>query len=52
MTRKEAIELFGSVRKLAEALGVSVQAIYAWPEELDQKRADWTIGAAVRLGIK
>lgn len=37
MTKQEAIDYFGGakdggVRKLADALGISVQAIYDWPE--------------------
>ena len=40
MDKKEAIEKFGSTRKLAEALGISVQAIYQWPEELTRAIAD------------
>jgi len=50
MTKSQAIELFGSVKALADALGIQPQAIYQWPEALDQKRADWVKGAALRLG--
>lgn len=50
MTKAQAIAMFGSVKALADAIGVQPQAIYQWPEELDQKRADWVKGAALRLG--
>lgn len=34
MTKSEAIKHYGSVRLLAEALGVWVQTVYKWPEQL------------------
>ena len=40
MDKKEAIQKFGSTRKLAEALGISVQAIYQWPDKLTRSIAD------------
>lgn len=34
MTKSEAVTHFGSVKKLADALGLrSVQAVYQWPED-------------------
>lgn len=39
MTTSEAIREFGSVRKLAAALDLSVQAIYKWGEEVPPLRA-------------
>lgn len=38
MKTQDAISHFGSVRKLAEALGLSVQAIYAWGDEVPRLR--------------
>lgn len=38
MKTEEAIVEFGSVRKLAAALGLSVQAIYAWGENVPPLR--------------
>lgn len=32
MTTKEAVDYYGSVRALAQALGVSTQLIYQWGE--------------------
>ena len=52
MTKIEAIKRFGSVRKLAAALGISVQAVYQWPDTLEQATSDRIVGAAVRLKIK
>jgi hypothetical protein len=49
MRKTHAIEIFGSVRALADALGIQPQAIYQWPDDLDQKRVDWIKGAALRL---
>ena len=39
MTKKEAIAHFGSIAKLAKALGISVQAIYKWGEHVPPVRA-------------
>lgn len=39
MKTQDAINQFGTVRKLAEALGLSVQAIYAWGENVPPLRA-------------
>ena len=40
MTKQEALDLFdGSARKLAEAIGVSVQAIHQWADEVPELRA-------------
>lgn len=39
MKTSEAIATFGSTRKLAERLGLSVQAIYKWGEEVPPLRA-------------
>ena len=38
MKTSEAIALFGSVRNLAAALGLTVQAIYAWGEQVPPLR--------------
>lgn len=51
MTKTQAIELFGSKAAIARALGVSRQAVQAWPESLDRKRSDQILGAATRLDI-
>ena len=32
MKKKDAIDYFGSARALAEALGISRQAVYQWPD--------------------
>ena len=37
MKKTEAINLFGgSVRKAADSLGISTQAVHQWPEDLGQ----------------
>lgn len=51
MKKNEAIELFGSVKSLAEALGITRQAIYKLPDDLPFAHADRINGAALRLGL-
>lgn len=50
MTKKEAMEVFGSGAALGRALGISRAAIWQWPDQLDQKQTDMVVGAAIRLG--
>lgn len=50
MKKDEAIAIFGSTRAMADALGVTRQAIYQWPDVLPQDQEDRVTGAAVRLG--
>jgi hypothetical protein len=38
MKTSNAIELFGSVRALADALGITVHAIYQWGDEVPKLR--------------
>jgi DNA-binding transcriptional regulator YdaS (Cro superfamily) len=51
MTKKQALKLFGGLKPMAEALGISRQAIDQWPKILTQKQADWVLGALMRLGL-
>jgi hypothetical protein len=51
MQKSEAIKLFGSVKALSEALGVTRQAFYKCQNELPQGMADRINGAALRLGL-
>jgi len=39
MKTTAAIEAFGSVKALADALGITVQAVYQWGEEVPALRA-------------
>lgn len=55
MTKSGALKMFGetrsdAVKRLAEALGISRQAIYQWPDDLPQDTVDRVVGAAVRTG--
>jgi DNA-binding transcriptional regulator YdaS (Cro superfamily) len=50
MTKTEAVSLFGSQSKLADAIGVTRSYVSQWPEELEPRIADRILGAAVRLG--
>jgi len=51
MTKNQAKYIFHGTKHLAEALGITRQAISQWPDELPQKTEDLIIGAAVRLGL-
>jgi UTP--glucose-1-phosphate uridylyltransferase len=53
MTRQDAIELFGSLQSLADALGVDRSRISQWPPdgELPLRDSDRVMGAALRLGL-
>ena len=51
MTKKEAVKIFGSVRELANALGITPQAIYLWDEDLSERRENEIIGTAFKLGL-
>lgn len=50
MTKADAISIFGTVFDLSVAINTTRQAIYQWPDDLDQRRADQVTGAAMRLG--
>lgn len=39
MNKSDAINHFGSVRKLAARLGISPQAVYKWPEKVPRLTA-------------
>jgi uncharacterized protein involved in tolerance to divalent cations len=53
MKKQTAIKLAGSVRQLADLLGITHQAVYAWPDdvpkpkeyELMVKRPTWFVRA-------
>ena len=48
MTKKEAVQLFGSVTNLCKAMGLSRNAYYKWTDPLTQTKADQVIGAYMR----
>ena len=39
MTKRDVIEYYGSVKKAAEALQLTIYAIYKWPDELSERQA-------------
>jgi len=39
MEKSEAIALFGGVRKLADALGITEQAVHQWGDKVPMLRA-------------
>lgn len=53
MRKVEAIELLGgSVSAVADAIGVSYQAVRQWPEELPPRIADRVTAAIARKLLK
>ena len=51
MKKSDAIKLFGGSGSLHRALGISRQALWAWPEELDRRRTLLVLGAALERDI-
>lgn len=53
MRKSDAIELFGGVKQLAEALIISPQAVSQWPDELSARHTKQVLGEAViRYGVR
>lgn len=52
MDKKDAIALFGSMSRLARAIGISQPAVSMWPDKLPARLQDRVIAAAVRSGIE
>ena len=51
MKKTTAISLFKSGAALGRALKVTRGAIHNWPDDLDVRRSDQVIGAAIRLNL-
>lgn len=51
MNTKQAIKYFGSVRALAQALGVSTQAVYAWGDT-PPKRVQYELQVKTNNALK
>ena len=51
MTKKEAIQIFGSVKKIADAIGTTTQNFYMFADPLSLANSDRVIGAAIRCGF-
>ncbi len=49
MKKSDAIELFGGVKQLAEALIISPQAVSQWPDDLGDRHANQVLGASIRI---
>lgn len=39
MQKKEVLKKYGSVKAVAEALGITVGAVYLWPERVPERSA-------------
>ena len=50
MLKQRALDAFGGVVKASEAIGVTPQAVSAWPEHLGSRISDRVIAALVRTG--
>lgn len=50
MNKQDAVKLFGSVKIMAEVLDLTPNAIYMWPDQLQQCHIDRVVGAAIRTG--
>lgn len=52
LTKDQAAKLFGGKKsRLAEALGISAQAISAWPDTLNERQTHEVMGAALLAGV-
>lgn len=38
MKKQDLIQIYGSVKSVADAFGISRQAVYRWPDELPELR--------------
>ena len=52
MKKNDAIQLFGSVKELADAIGVWPQAIYKWPDDVPHLRALQIENIAKQRGLR
>jgi len=50
-TRQDVFDIFGGSAAAGIALDITQQAMYQWPEPLEDKQIDRVVGAAVRLGL-
>lgn len=50
MKKSTVIRVFGSASRLADAIGVSKQAISLWPDELTTRQTNEVVGAMLRAG--
>lgn len=48
MHKSQATALFGDVASMAKAIGITVQAIYIWPDELTDAISDRVVAAFAR----
>ncbi len=52
MTREEMYSLFGGAVRTADAMGVTMQSMYAWGDPLKRGARLKVLGRCVELGIK
>jgi len=52
MNKAQAKYIFRGTKGMMDALGLSRQAIYLWPSELNQKQIDHVTGACLRLKLR
>ncbi len=51
MTKSQAKYIFRGTEKLADALGLTRQAIHKWPKTLTEKQEKRVLGAASLMGV-
>ena len=52
LTKAQAAKLFGNRQShLAAALGITAQAVSAWPDELNERQSHEVLGAALLAGV-
>lgn len=52
ITKRSAVNAFGSVRKLAEALGITTQAVYKWGALVPQTAVPELVRIKPEIGEK
>lgn len=50
-TKAEAAKVFGGINAMARAVGISKQAVHAWPEELTPRQRRELIGTAIETNV-
>ncbi len=52
MQKQEAIDLFGGVKKMADALSLTRQAVYLWDDDLTVSQQERVQGAYLRINAE
>lgn len=52
LTKSQALEVFGSVNAMADAIGVTPGAISQWPDDLSIRQQNEVVGAIFRHNLR